>query len=415
MGRINKLMCALLVTLFSGAAIAQNNTNSPYTRYGLGQIADQSFSKSKAMGGAAYALRDRSQINPLNPASYTAMDSLTFLFEGGISFQNGNYSNGILKLNAKNSSLDYIALQFRLKKWMAMSAGVLPVTNVGYDITEVNTGYENPEANNQIIRSGDGGLHQFYVGMGFVPMKNLSVGLNISYLWGTVNNITSILYPNASLASDRQKERSKSTSLKGVKFDFGAQYTYDIDTHNSLTVGAVFSPKTKLSNEIETLSILNVVTTDKYKSTFDTPTSFGLGLSYLWNKKLTLAVDYNQQNWNKANFDGEEGALLTYRKYSLGVEYSPEQLSRNYLKTIKYRAGFYYADPYYKIDNERAAREYGVSAGLGLPIPKIRSSINVSVQYIKVQNRATYFLKENYFRVNLGLIFNERWFVKTKI
>lgn len=414
MGRINKIVCVIMLSLFSGVTIAQNNTNSPYTRYGLGQLADQSFSKSKAMGGVAYGLRDNSQINPLNPASYTAMDSLTFLFEGGISFQNGNYNDGTNKINAKNSSLDYLALQFRLKKWMAVSAGVLPITNVGYNMVEVNR-VENAEATNQITRMGDGGLHQFYAGIAFRPLKDLSLGVNVSYLWGTVSHNTTIYFPNAILASDRNKVRNKSTSFKGAKLDFGLQYTYALSTNQNLTFGAVFSPKMKLKNDIETVSQQNVVVIQNYSSIYDLPTSFGFGFAYSWKNKLTVAADYSQQNWSDAKQEGKTGTLEDYRKIALGAEYVPNEISRNYLRTIKYRIGMYYSDPYYKIDNTRAAREYGFSAGLGLPLPKIKSLINISAQYIRVNNRSAHFLKENYFRINLGLVFNERWFVKRKI
>ena len=59
-------LCALLLTMVTGMAIAQNNTNSPYTRYGYGDLSDQSFGNSKAMGGIAFGLRDGAQINPLN-------------------------------------------------------------------------------------------------------------------------------------------------------------------------------------------------------------------------------------------------------------------------------------------------------------------------------------------------------------
>ena len=95
--------------MVTGMAIAQNNTNSPYTRYGYGDLADQSFGNSKAMGGIAFGLRGGAQINPLNPATYTAIDSLTCIFEGGVSLQNMNISGGGVKLNAKNSSFDYLA------------------------------------------------------------------------------------------------------------------------------------------------------------------------------------------------------------------------------------------------------------------------------------------------------------------
>ncbi len=126
MTRFRQTLLAFVLTMLSGVVAAQNNTNSPYTRYGYGQLADQGSGNSKGMGGIAYGLRDRYQINFANPASYTAVDSLTFLFDGGITLQNSNLSNGTVKMNAKNSSFDYISMQFRLAKWGAMSIGMLP-------------------------------------------------------------------------------------------------------------------------------------------------------------------------------------------------------------------------------------------------------------------------------------------------
>ena len=117
-------LLVLLLTILSTATFAQNNTNSPYTRYGYGKLADQGSGNTQAMGGIAYGLRDKSQTNVVNPASYTAIDSLTFIFDGGITMQNTNFSDGTFKTNAKNSSFDYITMQFRLGKWCAMSLGL---------------------------------------------------------------------------------------------------------------------------------------------------------------------------------------------------------------------------------------------------------------------------------------------------
>jgi hypothetical protein len=152
-------LCALLLTMVTGMAIAQNNTNSPYTRYGYGDLSDQSFGNSKAMGGIAFGLRDGAQINPLNPASYTAIDSLTFIFEGGVSLQNMNISGGGVKLNAKNSSFDYLAMQFRLHPRVAMSIGLLPFSNVGYSVSESNEATETSPYSTKSL-TGEGGLHQ---------------------------------------------------------------------------------------------------------------------------------------------------------------------------------------------------------------------------------------------------------------
>ena len=414
MGRINKIVCAVIVSLISGVVIAQNNTNSPYTRYHLGQLSDQSSSKSKAMGGVAYALRDNSQINPLNPASYTAMDSLTFLFEGGVSFQNANFSDGTTKLNAKNSSFDYLVLQFRLKKWMAMSAGILPLSNVGYNINELKPN-DVPEAAAVITRYGSGGLHQFYTGVAFKPIGGLSLGANVSFLWGTIQNNTEMYFPNALLPADKNTAFNKNTALKGLKLDFGAQYEYALNNNSDITIGAVFSPKMSLSNDIETVSLQNVYVKNEYESTFHLPNSFGLGVAYNWQRKLTVSMDVQHQEWSKVKFDGKENQMLDYTKISLGAEYLPKMFSRNYFSTIKYRLGAYYANPYYKIEGKRAAKEYGVSAGLGFPIPKVNSQLNISAQFIRIDGQKDNFLKENYIRVNVGLIFSERWFAKRKI
>ena len=105
-------LLVLLLTMLAGTSVAQNNTNSPYTRYGYGQLSEQGSSNSRAMGGIAYGLRDKYQTNFVNPASYTAIDSLTFIFDGAVSLQNTNLGNGTLKRNAKNSSLITLRCSF---------------------------------------------------------------------------------------------------------------------------------------------------------------------------------------------------------------------------------------------------------------------------------------------------------------
>ena len=217
-------LCALLLTMVTGMAIAQNNTNSPYTRYGYGDLSDQSFGNSKAMGGIAFGLRDGAQINPLNPASYTAIDSLTFIFEGGVSLQNMNISGGGVKLNAKNSSFDYLAMQFRLHPRVAMSIGLLPFSNVGYSVSESNEATETSPYSTKSL-TGEGGLHQLYVGAGVKVLKNLSVGVNASYFWGDITRTRTIIYPATSESYSYIQQMG--VSISDYKLDFGTQYTLD--------------------------------------------------------------------------------------------------------------------------------------------------------------------------------------------
>ncbi len=415
-------LCALLLTMVTGMAIAQNNTNSPYTRYGYGDLSDQSFGNSRAMGGIAFGLRDGAQINPLNPASYTAIDSLTFLFEGGVSLQNMNISGSGVKLNAKNSSFDYLAMQFRLHPRIAMSIGLLPFSNVGYSVSDskVDNGVSQTRS-----FTGDGGLHQLYGGIGVKVLKNLSLGVNASYFWGDITRTRTIIYPATSESYSYIQQMG--VSISDYKLDFGAQYTLDFNKKHSMTIGAVFSPKHKLNNDYTVTTQVSTTNSNNLDATLELPNTFGVGFTYNYDKRLTVGADYSLQQWSKTKFgiktsDGDvrEDFNETYtycdrHKVSVGAEYIPNLMGRSYLSHIKYRLGAYYTTPYYKIGGKEATREYGVTAGFGLPVPRSRSILSISGQFVRISGQESAFVNENIFRVSIGLTFNERWFFKRRV
>ena len=413
---------ALLLTMVTGMAIAQNNTNSPYTRYGYGDLSDQSFGNSRAMGGIAFGLRDGAQINPLNPASYTAIDSLTFIFEGGVSLQNMNISGGGVKLNAKNSSFDYLAMQFRLHPRIAMSIGLLPFSNVGYSVSDskVDNGVSQTRS-----FTGDGGLHQLYGGIGVKVLKNLSLGVNASYFWGDITRTRTIIYPATSESYSYIQQMG--VSISDYKLDFGTQYTLDFNKKHSMTIGAVFSPKHKLNNDYTVTTQVSTTNSNNLDATLELPNTFGVGFTYNYDKRLTVGADYSLQQWSKTKFGvntsddavredfNETYTYCNRHKVSVGAEYIPNLMGRSYLSHIKYRLGAYYTTPYYKIGGKEATREYGVTAGFGLPVPRSRSILSISGQFVRISGQESAFVNENIFRVSIGLTFNERWFFKRRV
>ena len=420
MTKYKQIFLAFLFAILSGVAAAQNNTNSPYTRYGYGQLADQGSANSKAMGGVAYALRDRYQVNFANPAAYTAVDSLTFIFDGGISLQNTNFSDGTLKQNAKNSSFDYITMQFRAARWAAISIGLLPYSNVGYNIGRTYENTENSIASYATQYSGEGGMHQFYFGAGFKLFKNLSIGTNISYFWGNITHTMTETFPSSS--TNYPFVIQDNVDIKSYKLDFGLQYTQPIGKKNSVTLGVVYSPGHNLNNTAtETRqmgsgsSSTTTVTQNEIDAEYGLPTTFGVGLAYVYDNRLTVAADVTYQNWDKVSFEGNKDFFCKRGKVALGAEFIPNPNGRTYLANVKYRVGAYYSKPYYKVNGVRAADEYGVTAGFGLPIPRTRSSLHLSAQYVHVDGKAGGLLDENTLRICIGITFNERWFFKRKV
>lgn len=409
-------LLVFLLLILSVTTVAQNNTNSPYTRYGYGQLADQGSGNSKAMGGIAYGLRDKYQTNFVNPASYTAIDSLTFIFDGGVSLQNTNLSDGKVKMNAKNSSFDYITMQFRLGKWAAMSLGLLPYSNVGYSMGDY-TG--QGESANSVTYTGEGGMHQLYLGAGFKIFKNLSVGANISYLWGDVTRQRYSQFPNYSQAMSTST--TSNVSLKSYKLDFGMQYTQQLGKKHAMTLGAVFSPGHDLNNEayfqdqVGSSYTGTTITTRDTVVTCGIPMTIGAGVTYVYDNRLTVGADFMYQNWSSVTYMNAKDAFNNRTKISFGAEYLPNPLGRSYFSHVKYRLGAYYSKPYYKIDGQSAANEYGVTAGFGLPIPRTRSVLSLSAQYVRVEGTSKAFLNENILRICVGVTFNERWFFKRKV
>ena len=62
--------------LFSLAGLSQ--VNSPYSRYGIGDLYGSRNAVSRGMGGLATAYRDIQSVNFVNPASYSNIGFVTF-------------------------------------------------------------------------------------------------------------------------------------------------------------------------------------------------------------------------------------------------------------------------------------------------------------------------------------------------
>ena len=112
------------------------------------------------------------------------------------------------------------------------------------------------------------------------------------------------------------------------------------------------------------------------------PVKYGVGASYSYDNRLTIAADYSVQKYSSANFFGAKGA--DSHRASVGMEYIPEHFSRKFFKRARYRAGLHCATAHYTIDGKQGPTEYGAIVGIGLPIMNRwngKSILNISGQY----------------------------------
>jgi hypothetical protein len=426
----------LLSTILLGAICmnvsAQSGTNSPYSQYGLGVLSDQSQGFNRGMNGLAYGLRDGNQVNYLNPASYSAVDSLTMVFDVGLSLQLTNFSEQGTKVNARNANFEYAVATFRLFPKVGLSAGLIPFTNIGYSysLTE-NIGSSTTTAIQQ--HSGSGGLHQAFVGIGWNPFGGLSIGVNGSYLWGTYEKAATVSSNDSYINT---MTRKYGATINNYKLDAGIQWEQKLGKQDALTIGATFGLGHKLNADpfvtiTNTNSQTGVTQTTSYsiKDGLEIPMSFGAGLTYRHANRWLLGADFSLQKWGDVKFPEidlttqdyvlSNNVLRDRQKITVGGEWTPNAYdARNFLKRVSYRMGASYATPYYNIKGVEGPKELSVSIGLGLPIfnqwtnPRA-SQLNISAQW--VHTSAKDLITENTFRINVGLTFNERWFQKWKV
>ena len=422
-----RIFCGILtIALFIGAN-AQTSLNSPYSQYGVGVLADQSQGFSRGMNGASLGVRKGDIVNTLNPASYACVDSLTMIFDMGISAQNVHFKetvNGVSQsLNAKNASVDYVVGSFRLFPRIGMAFGLLPLSNVGYKYTS-STYLDNTNGSVTETYEGSGGLHQVFLGAGWQATKSLSVGANISYVWGVLNRkVTS-----SSTTYVNSLSRVYDTNINSYKIELGAQWQQPLDKDNQLTLGATVGIGHKLGADAQCM-VINVSNADStiytVKDAFALPMTYGVGAAWTYKRNLVVDADFCMQAWGNIDYPDVDGSgkyvlqsnLLKNRyQVKLGADYVPNPIGRKLYQRVHYRFGGGYTTPYYKINGGDGPKEWSLTAGFGIPLQNSynnRSVLNVSAQL--VNTAATDKISERAFRINIGLTFNERWFAKWKV
>lgn len=436
------ILAGACLTLLPAAAMAQNGSNSSYSRFGLGTLTDQAQTFNRGMSGVAYGLRGGKYVNMQNPASYSSIDSLTFLFDVGMSLQAGQYSVGGTNTNVRNTTLTNVNAGFRIRRNLGMSFGFAPFSTIGYTFNTTSTVGASNTSSHPVTTStqytGSGGLNQVYVGAGWKPFANLSIGANISYLWGNYqHSISQSFYEGSTASSDFSNQNlSYSATLGSYKLDFGIQYPIRITRQDWVTIGATYGLGHQLSGDASQLHFTSAGDSTEIiaKNAFDLPHSIGAGLSWRHKDQLLVAADATYEKWADCKsaistpngngvptYTSTTGAYMNRTRVALGVEFTPAgaDKSRPYWETIRYRAGLNYSTPYLKVNNQDGPKEMGVSFGLGLPLQSRklsgRSVINISAEWKQRNPSVSNMIKENYFILNIGVTFNENWFSQWKI
>ena len=414
----------LLVGLLSFGNVSAQvvNTNSPYSRYGLGDRESIGYTKSQAMGGVAYALRDKNMINGVNPARFSSQDSLSFILDMAFraryviahSEEDGDHSD-------PSASVHHIAIQFPVWRYFGVALGFQPFSQMGYNVTRFETDplILSKIGNVRYHHHGNGGLSEAFLGFAFSPHRNISLGVSARYLFGSLNYAQDLYVPNHALYADvRYDDR---LVLRGFGLTGGLQLSLPTNDDSQLRLGAVAELMPSLEAE-RRLEVKQVYIGSAYdiannyfvgKERLSYPIKYGVGILHE-TPALSYGLDFSMQDWS--NFSLRPSQQKNGLGYTLnaGVQWIPNPAElRYYLKRVQYRFGVYYSQLPMRIENT-TLNEMGVTFGFGFPYRYSSSIFHTAFRLGMRGTTSNGLVRELYGEFVFGVSFNDIWFAKRK-
>ncbi len=447
------------LTAFQGLA-AHAQDNSPYSRYGIGDLVPATNISSRAMGGisAGYIDPFALSVNFANPASYAffvsykepksnKLTSGRAVLDLGVNLENRTLRepNNPEKFTANNLLFSHMQIGIPLSSKWGMSFGLRPVSRISYKIYNIER-LINPVTGNSIDSAyteytGDGGAFLPSLGIArkfIINSKNtLALGLNAGYLFGRNDYSTRRSFLNDTVEYYRGNYETR-TNYGNFYFTGGAQYRVLVKNKDEdarfLTVGAYgswgqqFNARQDLIREtyyvddnFGNTTLDSVYNQTGVKGKIQYPSSLTVGFVYEKgaNPKRgswLFGMDFSQQSWDQFRFYGQKESLRNKWELHMGGELRP-QPRRSYFSNVVYRAGLYFGPDYIAVPNKLP--QFGASFGMGLPLVgsgQARTqvtAINIALEYGKRGNDNNV-LRENLFRLSIGFALGDIWFVKRK-
>lgn len=404
---------------------AQTGIDSPYSRFGIGNLETRSpNARLQAMGGIGNAIGTNRFVNPANPASYDRFDSLSFLFNAGFNASAVTYTTVKQTENGNAMGITYLSAGFPVFRWWHVAAGLLPTSNIAYNVVVPGVSPQGIAVNKSY--EGSGGLNTLFFGNSFRLAKGLAFGLNINYDFGRSITSSFLFFPDSANMATTKVENT--TQINDLSLNYGLLYTAQLGAAKMLHFGLTYDQQMNLSTSREYLiksqfgglqgNVETVIDTIFYQpkenGTLVMPQRIGVGIAYEKKDKLFVGLDFNWQNWEKFEFFKQRDSLSNSWNMAAGAQYTPAFSSiSGYWKRVTYRAGARYSQTYLKINGE-PINEFGISFGIGLPLPRSLTTVDLSLEAGRRGTTAKNLIKETFVNFTVGVSLYERWFVKTK-
>jgi hypothetical protein len=417
------ILLGSIAIFFQNVTIAQ--TSNIFSNFGLGTYVKSEFVPLESMGGISGAYNSLIQINTSNPASYATLTRTSF--EIGAYGQKSWLKSNNDSETQTAGNLQYFSMAFPLlnnnKKGLklALATALLPNNKLEYDISTNRLDAVSGDVLHEFI--GKGAINQALLGFG-AKYNSLALGFNASYIFGNEGKARKSFYND--IEGSTIQYFFEEATYRGIKLELGAQYDKIFQEKKvRLRAGTNIGFNNSLNKEGSAYYIRQVLVNGSTVNV-DTP-SYSNNLKQKVRQPLTTnngiilsrdgkwLVGFNYKTWS---FEKSTNSIEQYYKdaylLSIGGEYIPEiSNSFSYIKTVRYRLGaFLGKDPLYV--NKTQMNTKGITFGLGLPIKKDASLINIGATLGSKGTTSNGLIKDNYLKASIGITFSDLWFLRPK-
>lgn len=417
---------SLFFVIFTAGA--QDGTVSPYSSLGVGDLRQVRTVENQSMGGLGI-YTDSIHLNLNNPAALGKLGAT--VYTAGMSHQELRLETFDDAQNSSVSNLNYLAIALPIKLQRAgLAFGIKPYSSVGYNLEQFSSNSEGGE----IIRSftGSGGLNQAFLSFGFAITPELHIGATGNFNFGRVTYRR--VQIEEGVVFGTLDERI--SEINGFDFNYALTYQPRITDKHTLFLSARAETQRNLvsTNEqrIETFVPSNGRTIESINVNLDedflrfteikVPTTYSLGAGIGEDKHWFVGAEYSMQQFSDFQnvfLQGDNVAFEDASSIAIGGYFIPNYLSLDsYFSRIVYRAGFRLDNTGY-IVNDKPLEDFGITFGLGVPLggdfSSLFSNLNLGFELGRRGTTMNSLVRESYFKVNLGLSFNSRWFQKRQI
>ena len=444
------IICFCFGFLALGIAQAQPNDNSPFARLGIGNFLDQNFLSSSNMGGLSAAYYDPYQWNPQNPASLGYLKYTSFNVAAHIERSNllakGSGDDPVQTKTVWNGNINYLSLGMPLRNsinvleerkeqsvGVGMGISLLPFTRTGQSTRFIENDPLVGTIEQDIIR--EGGTYNL-MWSGGARYQNIAAGINVGYLFGTLERSQVITLPDDPRSSVTVRESS--SQMSGLSLGYSAMYTLSLDgsiptdeddlSWRSPKKSIVFGINGRLGNSFVSKSsrfdrvIHGVGVVDTFAGGFLTNvkengklgSEITFGITYRDNRRLIIGSNFMIGQWSNYKNESDPQDLNDSWRWSVGGTWRPDPDDvLSIWNRMGYQAGFYTGRDPRSLSGEQLSY-WGVTAGIEIPVYYTQqiSHLSLGFEYGQVDSPV---IKDNFFRFTLGMTFNDnKWFLKRK-